>query len=364
MKAHLAVLAAVGALLGSAGCVTSSRVGQDQLPADWIAALPKPGSPAADLAGVFVERGEQINTRSTRDGKVRGVNLSNLVFLIDPDEAGKPRRPPDRIESVELRPIDATHLELIGRANGDVVHRVTREVEIEKDTGTMVLRHGQSFTSGKALAAVHAQLTLRFWRAADGRLYIHNTGRSIGEVMLLPVLLSTEVWSRWEPATTESLARQAEAGRHAGALNQHRAIVGEPAPVFAGTDVLTGRFIASADYAGKVVLLHVWSTRTASNTLKALRSAYETHHARGLEIVGLCREPAEERDRVLAFAKANGLAWPQLHDGQGTRGGIIEAYYGTRPPRFCVIGRNGVVAALVVSPKDLDAAVAAALATP
>ncbi|MFM9080609.1 MAG: hypothetical protein ACKOTE_10860, partial [Opitutaceae bacterium] len=69
--AVLRVVALVAALAGLAGCVSMSRrLEQGALPADWAAALPKPGAPGADLTGIFVERGEQLTDRFIRDGTI------------------------------------------------------------------------------------------------------------------------------------------------------------------------------------------------------------------------------------------------------------------------------------------------------
>ncbi|MSU22664.1 MAG: TlpA family protein disulfide reductase [Opitutus sp.] len=216
-------------------------------------------------------------------------------------------------------------------------------------------------------------MNLRFWRADDGRLYVHNTSHAVGGVLLVvPTLISTEVWSRWEPATPEALQRQAAAfakqtaaREHAAELNRLRATVGAPAPAFAGTDVLSGRPVTNADFAGKVVVVHAWSTDTGPSALKPLHAAYEKYHTGGMEIIGLCRNSADQRQKVVDFIKSHKLTWPQFYDGRGTHGEIFEAYYGARAiAPICVIDRHGNVTALVTKPAELDATVAAALAVP
>lgn len=197
LKTRLSILAALGALLGSTGCITSQGTGKDKLPPDWLAAVPKPGAPTADLAGVFVEFGEQLDAKFTRNGTVTRVNLTKVLT----PRLLAPRRdfePGDRGATTELRRADDTHLELITRIEGAVTNRVTVEAEFDRATGAVTLHHGRS--TAHLAATGHLAATVRLWRAADGRLYAHVTGRFIGEMMLVPIVSSAELWCRWEPA--------------------------------------------------------------------------------------------------------------------------------------------------------------------
>ena len=108
MKTYVSFLAALVALLSSAGCVASRSMAEKNLPPDWIAALPNAGAPTADVAGVFVERGEQLNSRYARDGIIRSVNFSNLISLIRMDETedhGDRRSAPKPSNCGELMPL-------------------------------------------------------------------------------------------------------------------------------------------------------------------------------------------------------------------------------------------------------------------
>ncbi len=358
MRTRLLIFPAASALLGLAGCVNSARVEQAALPPEWQTAVPKPGAPAATLAGVYVDRGDQLDARHfARDGTVSRAKLSS--FLYSEMVNGKPvpeRRRPDRNATIELRAIDGTHLEVITRVAAEVIHRAALEVEFEKDTGTCVLRRGGFAAGGILLVAQNETMTLRLWRAADGRLYAHGTARTVGGVFLVvPFVSSGEVWCRWDPATPAALQRQAAeveklAADHARAVeeNRQRVKVGAPAPDFSGADLLTDRPVSSGDYHGKVVLLHFWSTETKPRVFEALRAIYEKYHGRGLEIVGICENPASERDKAAGFLKVHGLAWPQLFDGKGPRGELFVAYAGALSlSPYGVIDRDGNVAAIL-----------------
>lgn len=363
------LLAAVGAWLGSVGCVSSVGPVESDLPPDWIAAWPTPGAPAADIAGVFVELGEQLDQSFVRDGTVGIANLFTALTTHS-SERGIVRRPPDRGATVELRRVDDSHVEMITRVNDVVVRQITLDVGFEKDTGTTILHRGQAFANGAGLlAAGYATATVRLWRAPDGRLNARFTRGAIGGALLVPFQHSEDAWCRWDRATPAAMARQvaaltlqAEAEAHAAELNRRRATVGTKAPDFASTDVLTGRSVTSADYNGKAVVLHVWYTGGGSRPLRTLRAAHAKFHDRGLEIVGLCLNPANEREKVIRFIKSEHLTWPQIHDGQGTHAKLFEATYGASSPSYCVIDRHGNIAAFAVGDSALNTAVATALA--
>jgi len=210
MKTFLSFLGALAALFSSTGCVSTKGAGKDRLPPAWVAALPKSGSPVADVAGMFVELGEQLDGRYTRDGTVNRANLS--TFLASKTLGTTTvRRPSDHGATVELRRVDDTHLELVTRVDGNVTGRATHEFKFEKDTGTMVLHRGESLETGSVLVGAYVAFNFRLWRGADQRLYAHGTRRAVGQAMLMPVVVSNEVWYRWELATPEALQRQAAA---------------------------------------------------------------------------------------------------------------------------------------------------------
>ncbi|MBI5771003.1 MAG: TlpA family protein disulfide reductase [Verrucomicrobia bacterium] len=357
-------------LFGSAGCVSlSQRVDESDLPPEWVATVPKPGAAVADIAGVFVERGEQITARHVRGGTTGTASLSTFL-LSQKLQAGNVRRPGGT--TAELRRIDETHLELITRQGDAVLDRHTLEIAVEKSTGMVALHHAQSVPMpGQMPAAAYGTMTIRLWRAPDGRLYAHDTRRAIGAVAVVPIMVSSGTWSRWEAATPEALekqaaalAAQAESRRRTAELNRLRANVGAKAPAFAGADVVTGRPVSNADFSGKVVVLHAWSTGSAAAPLGTLRAISEKYRASGLAIVGLCTNPPDTRGPVVEFIAAHRLDWPHLYDGKGPRGEIFEAYHGAMPPRYFVIDRAGNVAAIVPTAASVEKAVAAALAVP
>jgi len=198
-------------ILGGVACVSSKGARRDTLPSDWITALPASGTRGADVAGAYVELGQQLDAHYTRNGIIGPANLS--TFLASKTLGSSTvRRPAGGGATVELRRVDDTHFELITRVDGAVTDRFAHESETEKDTGTMVLHRNESLpTDGAVLVAGYVRFNFRLWRGADGRLYAHGTRRAVASVMLLPAMVSNEVWYRWDPATSEALARQAAA---------------------------------------------------------------------------------------------------------------------------------------------------------
>jgi hypothetical protein len=195
MNARLLLFLMTGVMLTVTGCFTSQGPGQERLPADWVAALPKAGSPHGEITGVFGEVGEQFAEQSRRAGQAKGTNLSRILTprLL----AAGPAESPHREATTEVRQIDEGHLELITRIAGVISERVVVEAEFEKSTGVVVLHHGRS--TGHLAATGRLAATVRLWRAPDGRLYAHVTGHFIGEMMLVPIVSSTEMWCRWTP---------------------------------------------------------------------------------------------------------------------------------------------------------------------
>lgn len=197
-KTRVSIFGALVALLGSAGCITSRGAGKEKLPADWLAAVPKSGTPTADVAGVFVETGELLDESFTRKGTIGRVNLTKVLTpqLLDPGRIFKAEAPGT---TTELRRVDDTHLELITRVGGKITNRVLQEAEFERTTGAVLLHHGRA--AAHVTAAGHLAAKVRLWRAPDGRLYARVTGHFVGGMMLVPVVSSTEMWCRWAPAT-------------------------------------------------------------------------------------------------------------------------------------------------------------------
>lgn len=89
----------------------------------------------------------------------------------------------------------------------------------------------------------------------------------------------------------------------------------EDAPEFSIKD-LAGNIVSLQNLRGKVVMLNFWATWCAPCVFEmpSLERLYQTHKARGLEIVAINIDPPKIESEVKAFAKLNGLSFKILLD--------------------------------------------------
>ncbi len=132
---------------------------------------------------------------------------------------------------------------------------------------------------------------------------------------------------------------------------------------------LTGKAIRLGDYAGKVLLVHFWSTKilACDLTMPAIASAYIRYHPKGLEMVGISLDGPTARTSVDAFMKLHRLTWPQIYPARGADYDLAEAYRVEDLPATVLIGRDGKVAAVDLVGgfmDDLPGTIVAALAAP
>ena len=89
-------------------------------------------------------------------------------------------------------------------------------------------------------------------------------------------------------------------------------------PSAAKLTTLDGREVDFAQLRGKIVYVVFWSTKnqTFLDDLQSLQDAYGTWSRKDFEVVGVCCEPAEERDAVAAFIKKRKIKWPNSLEGK------------------------------------------------
>jgi peroxiredoxin len=125
-------------------------------------------------------------------------------------------------------------------------------------------------------------------------------------------------------------------------------LLGQPIPELGDHD-LTGRPIAAADFAGKVVLFDFWATncRPCLEELPRLRAVYRDCQPHGLEIVGLSFD--EERAVLDQFLMQEPLPW-RLALGRKT---AEERFHVHLIPCLMLADRQGRIVATDVRPFDL-----------
>ena len=97
------------------------------------------------------------------------------------------------------------------------------------------------------------------------------------------------------------------------------------------------------DILGNMVLLHFWaaSSPTSRAQLQELKSFYEEHREKGLEIVSISLD--RSRRDVEAVVKEYGLEWPQIFSGRGVKDPTITRYGVVEVPSYWTISPDGRV---------------------
>jgi len=141
------------------------------------------------------------------------------------------------------------------------------------------------------------------------------------------------------------------------ALRQH--LVGQMSPDFQVKD-LAGQPRSSATYRGKVVLVDFWTTYCAFCLVEMpnVQSVYTRYRAQGFDVLGVSEDHQDVKPRLSAFVRAHNMTWPECFDDHALgRIFLVEEF-----PSNYLIGRDGRIIGMDLFGKNLDAAVARALA--
>lgn len=110
------------------------------------------------------------------------------------------------------------------------------------------------------------------------------------------------------------------------------------APDFSLVEALTGRQVSLSQYAGQPVLLFFWNMActTCRIDMSDLEVVYQTYKPEGLVLLAVNR--GDGQAEAAAFARANGLTYPILLDGDGA----VHALYEVEElPQYFFIHANG-----------------------
>lgn len=138
-------------------------------------------------------------------------------------------------------------------------------------------------------------------------------------------------------------------------------VVGAKFPDFAEKDI-DGKPISIAKYKGKVVLVDFWATWCGPciAELPNVLAAYEKHHARGFEILGLSLDQDEKKLRD--FIKDRKMTWQQYFDGKVWENKLAMQYGIMGIPATFLLDGNGTIIGKDLRGDELEKAVALALA--
>lgn len=135
------------------------------------------------------------------------------------------------------------------------------------------------------------------------------------------------------------------------------ALIGKPTPHFELT-TLDGGTVSPGAFKGKVLLIDFWATwcRPCVVELPNVKEAYEEHHAKGFEIVGLSLD--RDEDKLAAFLQQHKVPWKQVFLGDKA-GEMIELYrFGGAIPSMFLVDRDGILRAVDLRGKALQRQVA------
>ncbi len=103
---------------------------------------------------------------------------------------------------------------------------------------------------------------------------------------------------------------------------------GQKIPAFEAT-LLDGKKVKFPDdYKGKIVMLDFWATwcGPCMREVPHVVAAYDKFHAQGFDVLGVSLDEKDALDKLKSVTADKKMAWPQIFDGKGWRGSLVELY--------------------------------------
>ena len=211
------------------------------------------------------------------------------------------------------------------------------------------------------------QCDVAYLRAEAERLYEEviagyaDVPHILARQRLLEALLKQpEPRRNGEPLTDEArrkiearLARRLTLGQVAEARldDWHNLAVGKPAPEIKGVDV-HGRPLALSDYRGKVVALVFWGTWCGPCMREIPREKALVERMKGRPFAML--DVDADAGVARKVMEAQGVAWPNWHDGEPGEGPIAKLYHVRGYPTVYVIDAVGKIRSKKSHGNELD----------
>lgn len=122
---------------------------------------------------------------------------------------------------------------------------------------------------------------------------------------------------------------------------------------------LDGKEFDMAALRGKVVAVYFWSTANGNSTRNwdGLKMGYSDFRKKGFEIVTVSFDKAEDKEKVLAHVKDNGLKWPVHFDGKGNRSEFATKLGVNGVPRIVLFDQKGMMKANNLQLAQLEPAI-------
>jgi thiol-disulfide isomerase/thioredoxin len=104
--------------------------------------------------------------------------------------------------------------------------------------------------------------------------------------------------------------------------------VGKKAIAFEAVSTDGEKISFPKSYAGKLVLVDFWATWCGPciGELPNLKKAYEDHHDKGFEVLGVSFDRDGMKEKLAAFTKKNEMPWPQIYEGKYWETSLGEIY--------------------------------------
>jgi peroxiredoxin len=141
---------------------------------------------------------------------------------------------------------------------------------------------------------------------------------------------------------------------------QRSLAVGTKFPEFKQKDT-DGKDLSLAAFKGKVVLIDFWATWCGPciAELPNVLAAYEKHHDKGFEIIGISLD--KDGDKLKEFTKTKKMTWPQFFDGKGWENELAVKYGVNSIPATYLLDGEGAIIAKNLRGEELEKEVAKAV---
>lgn len=109
---------------------------------------------------------------------------------------------------------------------------------------------------------------------------------------------------------------------------------GQPCLPFAAETLQGTKIHFPTDYKSKKVLLYFWASWCpyCKRQNPFVVKAYRKYHVRGLEVLGISIDQPDQKEQVIAFTRANEMAWPQIYDGKFWQNDLVQLYFVSQTP--------------------------------
>jgi len=140
-----------------------------------------------------------------------------------------------------------------------------------------------------------------------------------------------------------------------------RQMVGQTVPDFQVNDI-DGLPHSAVNYRGKVVLLDFWSTACVPCIVEMpnVQKVYAKYQGQGFEVLGVDEDnDMNDKVKLTAFLKTHNMSWSECYGGDSL---ISQKFHIMPLPANYLVDRDGTIIGMDLLGKDLDVAVAKAVA--